>query len=339
MAQKYKTVDKIPSTRERRYDDPKYTDVVMPRRVFSPSEPVNISVIVCTYFPVGHIVDYNTRTYVDHTYKRYSHNRLECFKFLLACFNHYDAGLSFELIIVDNSSPDPSANLFLDSMELRAETYPTHVYKRENTFYSFGAYRWAYENLRNNQFYVFMEMDWVPCKHGWLFDFVEKWHSDPQIGMIGNLIEARGTHYPPTNDGQRTNNAFIEKINPARRFHYNLDSEYMFTSRFVLDQMIEHDGWLMYPCQPQATLPPTYNELAFQQPILEMGYKLSCYDDGKRTMFYGIYNRDIDPKWDHGFGPNLAPIIPEQTRCFLPEVREYFDFYDHDKHSSFIRWL
>ncbi len=338
MAQKYNTIDEMPPMREARYKDTKYK-VDMPRRVLSPKSPIKITVVVCTYFPVGHTVEYNTRSYEDHEYKRYSHNRLECFKFLLACFNYYDAGLPFELVIVDNSSPDPEANMFMDSNNILVSTgHDIRVVKRPNTLYSFGAYRWAYENIKDSQFYVFMEMDWVPCKHGWLLDLVEAWHSDPEIGMIGNLIEARGYSDPTTNDNQKVNNAFIDKINPNRRIQMNLDSEYLFTSRYVLDQMMEHDGWLIFPCVPETDLSPAFNELAFQQPILEMGYKLLCYDDSKHTMMYGIYNQHIAPRWKHGW-ENLAPFLPEQSRLFCPEAREYFDFYDHNANDSFIKWV
>lgn len=324
---------------EDRYKDPKYV-VEMPERKFSIDNPPEILVVVCTYFEMGHMSSYNTRSYIDHSYKRYKHDRLEAFKFQLACFKYFDPGLRFTLMIVDNDSPDSEANTFLDSEEILAGSHRVLISRRENTYFSFGAYRWAYENAKDHdyQLFVFLEQDWVPAKHGWLLDLVKKWHSDPEIGMIGNNVEARGSNYPPKTDNQKVNNAFIEKINPNRQHQINLDSEYLCVNRFVLDQMVEHDGWLMFPCGP-GEFSPAFNELAFQQPILEMGYKIASYDDGDHTMFCGIYNQNIDPRWNKGLGPKLAPFIPEQTRCFIPEIREYFDFYNHVENESFKGWV
>jgi len=306
------------------YEDPKYK---VEFREYDEGEET--LVVLCTHFPKGHVDAYNSRSYEKPgEYERYLHDRLECFKFVIECFRHWDAGAPYKLVIVDNNSIDREALDYVRNL------HDISVCCRKNTFYSFGAYRWAYYNLAPPAYYLFMEQDWMPSKDGWLKDLIDHWNSDKEIGMIGNKIESRGYTNPPINDNQRMNNAFIEKINPKRKHHHNLDSEYLFTSRSVLDQMMEHDGWLMFPCSPDTTLPPTFNELAFQQPILEMGYKISCYDDKKHTMFYATHNRDFPPEWDHGFGDMLAPLIPEQTRCFMPQVRKYLDFYNHEKHNS-----
>ncbi len=327
--------------KSRKYDDPRHS-VEKPERKFAGQERTLVT--ICTHFPHNHWQEYKTRSQVDPDDLRgYQHDRIKCLDFVLACFRHFEAGARYDLIIVDNSSPNKQACEWMNGLN-----YP-RVYTRENTYFSFGAYRWAYHHSIPNaavpdltldlksefDYLLFMEMDWVPAKHGWLKDLMDHWHSDREIGMIGNFIEARGVNYPPETEGQEINNAFIEKINPNRQFHYNLDSEYLFTSREVLDKMMKHDGWLMFPCEPETELPPTYNELAFQQPILEMGYKLSCYDDGNHTMFYATHNRDFPPKWDHGLNWKLAPLIPEQSRYFRQDVRDYFHFYPHNIDTAY----
>ena len=95
--------------------------------------------VLCSYIPKDEISQYNTRSYVDDSYKRYKHNRLECLKFVLACYEHYQAGANYDLLIVDNDSPSENAKRFILDQECLN-------YIRLNTFYSFGAYKSAWEN-------------------------------------------------------------------------------------------------------------------------------------------------------------------------------------------------
>jgi len=307
---------------EGQYKNPKY-NVTKPERKFNKN--AKILAVLNTYIPKGFIVQYNSRLYPSDEYKRYIHHRLECLKFTLACYNYFNAGMKYDLIIVDNDSPEKK---YLKNLKIP-------VYFRENTYFSFGAYRYAWRKFRDQyDYYIFHEMDWVPAKHYWLKDLVKKWVSDKRVGMIGNLVENREWTDNPQTDEQKVNNVFIEKINPKRKIQCNLDSEYLFTSSFVLRQMVDCDGWLIFKCSPKTNLSPAYNELAFQQPILEMGYKISSYNDGKHTMFYSIYNRNFLNEWNHGL-ENLVPFVPEQTRLFISEMREYFNFYDHEKNNSY----
>ena len=119
----------------------------------------------------------------------------------------------------------------------------------------------------------------------------------------------------------------MAKTNPDRDRQFNLDSEYLFADKIVLEQMMEHGGWNIFPCEPEVKLSPVYNELALQQPILEMGYKIACYNDWEHTMFYATYNSGMPSKWDHGF-EKMAPFVPEQTRIFCKEMRKYFKWYE-----------
>ena len=317
-----------PLVKEVRYANPT-SEVTKVER--SPIEHPRVLVTLCSYIPEGLMASYVSRSHRSPTDGCYSHHRLECLKFVLACYSHWDAGTSYDFILIDNDSPSKRA---LDYFK----TLDSTVISRENTYYSFGAYKTAWDQFgADYDYFVFHEMDWVPSHHGWLRQLINIWESDSDIGMIGNLIEDREWSENPETQDDCSSNEFIEKVNKIRLLHYNLDSEYLFTDRTVLSQMDE-TGWLLFKCRPETDLSPAYNELAFQQPILEMGYKLRCFNDGNHTMFYGTYNHDIPAKWRHGF-ENLAPFIPEQVRLFMPEYREYFDFYKHDfALSATKRW-
>ena len=301
-------------------------------------------VVLCSYIPVDFKAGYNTRNYVDHEYQHYFHNRIESLRFTLACYKHYDAGLPYDLCIVDNSSPfklNQSSDMvrtLYDALGGLQISHDIKMLSRKNTFFSFGAYRYAWERYWGDyDYFVFHELDWSPCHNGWLQQLVDMWEQNPKVGMIGNLIEQRGWSDDLSSCGAQITNAFIEKINPARKKHFNLDSEYLFTDRTVLLNMEANGGWLLFPCSPEVELSPAYNELALQQPLLEMGYELLCFNDSKHTMMYAIYNQGFPDKWNNGF-ENLTPFLPEQSRLFCTEVRDYFDFYDHEKFNSFEGW-
>ena len=311
---------------ELKYENPA-NKIEIPKRLHI--ENPRILVTLCSYIPQGLMAQYSSRLFnKGYTYIPYLHNRLECLKFVLASYKHIDAGLPFDLVIVDNDSPSHQALAFLKNLDIP-------VISRENTYYSFGAYKAAWDQLgKDYDYFVFHEMDWTPARHNWLRYLVDIWESDSEIGMIGNLIESRQWTDSPATQGAIVTNRFIEKINKNRKLQYNLDSEYFFTDRVVLSQM-DRAGWLLFECVPKTGLPASFNELAFQQPLLEMGYKLRCFNDNKHTMFHGLLNRGLPQKWKHGF-ENLAPFIPEQVRLFIPEYRDYFGFYKHDLTLSLL---
>ena len=307
------------------YKDPK-VNVPKPSREHKKKKTL---VVMNTYLPEDNQVRYNTRSFITHIHSSYEHDRLKCLDFTLAAYKHFDAGADYDLIVVDNSSPSKQLESTLKNKDIWFE-------KRENTFYSFGAYKYAWDKYgKDYDYFVFHEFDWVPAKDGWLEDLIDYWNSDNKIGMIGNLIEQRGYSLAPRNSSVEDMNRIMRKVNPDRNFQYNLDSEYMFIDKQVLTQMEENGGWNIFPCEPKVEESPIVNELGFQQPILEMGYDLACYNDEKHTMFYAIYNNGFPEKWWHGFD-KLAPFIPEQTRLFIPEVRDYFRWYDHKKNWSLV---
>lgn len=314
-----------------KYEDPKY-NVEKPERVLDKKKTL---VVINTYIPKDGTVEYNTRSYFDHEYRRYEHNRIEALKFTLACYKHFDAEADYDLIIVDNSSPyflegDYGAG-YLENDGNDFNGIP--LYFRENTYYSFGSYKYAWDNFKDKyDYFLFHEFDWTPTKDGWLKDLINYWNSDKEIGMIGNLIEEFGYGQ------QDVINHIIRKVAPGRDKIHNLDSEYLFTDKVVLNQMEENGGWNIFRCEPEVEETPVINELGMQQPILEMGYKLACYNDEKHTMFYAIYNSGfpLSGKWWKGLD-KLSPLIPEQARLFVPEVSNYFSWYKGK--SSFVKWI
>jgi hypothetical protein len=294
------------------YDNPKH-EVAKKR-----ADGGRTLVVVCAYIPEGLVAGYNSREFITHEYTWYQHNRLEALKFTIACYDYFNAGADYDLVIVDNDSPD--GRWYLDKTDKT-------VLKRENSYYSFGAYKHAWDVLgKDYDYFVFTEMDWAPSKNDWLKDLIKYWNSDEEIGMIGNLIEQHGYADKSSTDTQSFINNVLVKVNPDRKNQYNLDSEYLFVDRHVLENMEKNGGWNIFDCEPKTDLSPVYNELGFQQPILEMGYKLACYNDGEHTMFYAIYNRGFPDKWKHGFN-KMAPFVPEQTRLFVPEMKKYFNWY------------
>ncbi len=311
-------MEKYPIFKTVKYDNPKL-NIIKPERAYDNKKKT--LVVLNTYIPEGNISEYNTRSYVDHDYRRYKHDRKECLKFALACYKYYTPGANYDLIIVDNSSPGS-----IDA--------DVPIYKRENTYYSFGAYKYAWDRFgKDYDYFVFHEFDWVPAKHNWLINLIDYWESDNEIGMIGNLIE----HFKYNKNDDGVINDIIKKVAPNREEIYNLDSEYLFTSNVVLNQMEENGGWNIFPCEPEVRETPVVNELGLQQPILEMGYKLACMNDGEHTMFYAIYNSGFprNDKWFYGLD-KLSPFVPEQTRNFVPEMNNYFSWYTGK--SSFVSW-
>lgn len=312
---------------EARYDDVSEKERTDP-------EGRRVACVACAYVPDGGLAQYNSRSFHTHEYHSYVHDRKVAFDFMMACHRKYDAGMEYDLHVVDNGSPDKEFQETLDALDV-----PVH--RRENRMFSFGAWKWAYENLPDYDYYVFEEYDWVPSGDGWLSAFMEKWNGDKGIGLVGNLVEDRGWKgiedknkclsdetVRKMQDGD-INAAFMAKIAPHRKKMYNLDSEYYFVSRKVLDEVAER-GWLMWDCAPMTWMSPAYNELAFSQPFLELGYKISSFNDGKHTMWYSIYNRGTINKWWHGWD-RCAPMIPEQLRNFDEKIAKRYEWYEGAK--------
>jgi len=322
------SMEGYPLISEVRYDNPT-SCVNKPERCVSDNSKT--LAVLCTYIPEGLVSQYVSKSHKGSPEPQYFHNRLECLKFVLACYYHFDAGASYDLVIIDNDSLSKRLFDYFRSLDIA-------IMQRENTYYSFGAYKDAWDYFKGDyDYFIFHEMDWMPCRHDWLQMLIDLWNSDSEIGMIGNLIESREWSDSPQNSDDHASNMFIEAINPDRLLQHNLDSEYLFVDKHVLTLM-DQTGWQLFKCLPEIPVSPAYNELVFQQPVLEMGYKLRCFNDGRHTMFYGAHNQDFPSQWNHGT-ENLTPFIPEQARLFMPEFRSYFDFYDHSIYNSLVKEL
>ncbi|HDD45193.1 MAG TPA: glycosyltransferase [Candidatus Desulfofervidus auxilii] len=285
------------------YIDPKFKGIYKP----------SVLCVIAVYVPKGKIAEYALRS--KQGYSRYKHDRLEALKFCLKCYECFNAGVDYDLVIIDNDSPDEEAQEFLENCGYK-------VFRRENRYYSYGAYKYAWDLFGDSyDYYLFHEQDWVPAKDGWLLELIERQLSNRYIGSVGNCIEQRGWTENPVTDGQRINNRFIEKISPHRKKQYNLDGEYFLIPSKILKQVDKKPGFLLFPCAPETNLSPAYNELAFHQPILELGYKLKAYSDGRHAFFHGICMKE--PQVERPI-KDITPMVPEQTRFFCPMMKEYF---------------
>ncbi|MCD6213738.1 MAG: glycosyltransferase [Candidatus Desulfofervidus sp.] len=286
-------------------------DVFYPDRVITSSPAVLC--VVATYVPEPKVKEYNLRT--PHGFEKYKHDRLEALKFCLKCYELFNPGVDFDLVLVDNESPNKEAQEFFENCGYK-------VFRRENRFYSYGAYKYVWDLFGDSyQYYLFHEQDWVPAKDGWLLELIQRLHSDRYVGAVGNCIEHRSWTDDPKTDGEKICNRFIEKISPHRKVQFNLDGEYTLISSKVLKQFSSSPGFLLFPCEPETSLSPAYNELAFHQPILELGYKIKGFNDGFHTYFHGVCF--TEPQVNRGVG-RLTPLVPEQTRMFCPMMKDYF---------------
>jgi len=262
-------------------------------------------------------------------YKRFRELIIESIRFTWACFDHYEAGVDYELIIVDNASPNKKFQKIL-------ETCPYKVIHRENKGYSYGGYKHAWEELGDKyDYYLFFEQDWVPSKDGWLAELLLKFHEDKKVGMVGNCMEHRsyptGIPKEQWNAGQWTSGTHMARVCPGREWMCNLDGEYHFTSSRILKQVDEIAGGLMvFKCHPEHEgVSPSVNELAFQQPILELGYRLESFNDGKHIFTHGASRRNRNPKHKGLPITELAPMINGYVKDSINDraIRKHFAWY------------
>jgi len=272
-----------------------------------------IACVMPIFVPEGQIENYDVRSNVNpNKYYEFTENKLESIKFTLACYKHYKTQLDYDLILVNNDSRDKETLQFL-------KKFPK-VYHRENRGFSFGAYQYIWDKFGNQyEYYLFHEQDWGPAKDYWLEEILTRFLSDREIGAVGNTIEDRPT------DPIGNVESLKEILGTQRERLYNLDGAYTFTSSRVLRQ----SGIEVLECEPHTSLNAMYNEILFQQPILEQGYKLSSFDDNKHIRVAGISIYDIHPKYNKL--TNFAPIIQGNARFFSRRIANHFNWYDKRK--------
>ncbi|MEX0595176.1 MAG: glycosyltransferase [Candidatus Paceibacterota bacterium] len=257
---------------------------------------------------------------------------MDLLKLNMACHKYYNPGADYELIIVDNSSTDKKTQEYLTSL-------PNQVIKRENTGFSFGAYKNAWEVFGDKyDYYLFCEQDIVPTKDGWLQEIVSRFLSNKNIGAVGNVLEGyrdrkyfeQWSFFKPGLVGK-----YWEQ-EPWRQC--NLDGAFMFTSSRILNECGLQVFYmkLVDPNEPESwDVTPGINELFWQHPILDRGYRLSSFDDGKHKYTNGICYMDWGILKDC---EEYAPMIHGQTLYCMEEMKKYFSWYkDKNKFNISIQ--
>lgn len=272
-----------------------------------------IAIVIPLYVGKEGREDYVVLNEAGEWYSAYKDNKLDNIKFTMACHKHFDAGMDYELILVDNSTDDEGAKEYY-------KTLPYKLYERENNGFSFGAYKWFWENNNDYDYYLFHEQDFAPCKDGWLKEIYDLYQSDPEIGAVGNVMEYRDTDDPAKDlvDEQ------IRITGTHRNHIINLDGAFTFTSKEVLQEVDRIGGFKVLDGKVKTS---SFNELLFTQPILELGYKMAAFGNREfsktdRIHFYGSRKGNLTRVFN---GNKLAPIVDGITRITCEQMKQYFN--------------
>jgi len=266
------------------YTQPKY------QRVQS-----KIAVVIPVYIP-------------ENPKKNYGHfveDKIETIMLNLKAHKHFRAGLEYDIILVDHS---PVPFHFQDEPMYQ-------ILRKPNFGYSFGAYKQAWEEYGSRyDFYLFHEDDIVPAKDRWLIEIMMKFLSKKDIGCVGNFVEARS-------ENENSSDIAWNLLNYTRDMMYNFDGAFHFTSSKILRQVDEIGGLPVHECQPVTNLSATINEMIFQQPILELGYRIESFADGNHFVVHGseIYTNDIM----YRKGP-FCPLMNINGRHHVPEIAKLY---------------
>lgn len=270
------------------YTDPKY-ERVQPK----------IAVVIPCYVPENPVKNYG----------HFQENKLDTIMTNIGAHAFFDAGVAYDIIIVDHS---PKEMIFPDECI---------VLRKPNFGYSFGAYKQAWEEYRGKyDFYLFAEDDIIPSKDGWLTEIVMKFLSKEDIGCVGNFVEARSIN-------ENSSDIAWNLLNYKREMMYNFDGAFHFTSSKILKQVEKIGGLPVFECQPVTNLSATINEMIFQQPILELGYRIESFADGKHFVVHGseIFTNDLM----YREGP-MTPLININGRHHVPEIAELYKLLTKD---------
>lgn len=288
--------------------------------------PAKIAVILATFIRKGKIEEVGGRGRKDPDFELVIvEDKLEMLKLTLASHKHFDAGVDYELIIVDNSTDDVESAAFIEQY---AKENDIKLLKRPNTGFSFGAYQHAWKTFGDTyDYYLFHEQDILPVRDGWLRDVLIKFHSHKDIGAVGNIIEGpRSRDYFDT--WAVMDPAFVgtEYWDSKDFMQMNLDGMFMFASSNILKKC----GLQIYEMKltkegdyESWDLTPGVNELFYQHPILNAGYTLEEMRDAKTLYTWGIQYIDF-PETK---GMVLAPMMHAQIYENNPYMKKYFDWY------------
>ncbi|MCK9370780.1 rhamnan synthesis F family protein [Candidatus Dojkabacteria bacterium] len=290
-----------------------------------------IAVVMCVYVGDKSRTDYPI---IDENEdwangKRLKENKLDSIKFSLKCHGYFKNKLNYDLILVDNTTTNDEAKEFYKSTGLK-------VYERENEGFSFGAYKWFWENHKEYDYYLFQECDYAPCKDNWLDEIYEEFMADNNVGAVGNVLEfrflegvknefSRERYY----QSQGLVQEYLEILGNHRGWMCNLDGCYTFTSKEVLKDVDKNGGLKVFTEKEISGIGmmSTTNELTFAQPILESGYKISAFgspyfEDSDRIYFYGSRIGNLKRNFDEH---KLAPIVNGNVRNTCLQMKNYFN--------------
>jgi len=278
-----------------------YTDPQLKRQ----NRPAKIAVVI-TFYNAG------KKAYADN----FVDDKYETLMMNLAAHRHFRPGVPYDIVIVDHGPG-----------ELHFPDEPAYtILRRENFGYSFGGWKQAWDTFGPiYDFYCFCEDDIAPTRDDWLLEILRKFLSAGDVGAVGNFVEARSI----SENGSGL--AWKAAGNPKRDMMYNLDGGYTFTSSRVLSEVEDAQvyfggpGILVMDCGPGSEYHGTTNEMIFQHPILELGYRIDSFADGDHFLVHGseIVTNDLM----HHSGP-FAPLLNLNGRHRVPELKELFGFLE-----------
>lgn len=287
-----------------------------------------IAVVLCTYVQEGQI-ERNCPVRSVKTGKEivYDENKLDTIKCTLACHKHYDPGMPYDLIIVDNDSDDKDAREFLRQQP--------NFYSRRNIGFSFGAFEWAFHHFKNDyDYFLFEEQDFAPIKDGWLKELYDTFNSRKGIGAVGNVLEVRNVdEYDRLQEVRYIRHNLYPGVKEIRNF----DGPLTFTKTSVLNNALTISPWKLVPCTPhtQGEMPSTINELIFQMPFVMAEYDLVAirgrFDDLPncgRVGTYGVRMTDNAESIEHLGDDKLCPMIHCNARLFHPRFKELMSWHN-----------
>jgi hypothetical protein len=284
-----------------------------------PRFPLNrkakILCVICTYIPQGQVektalVRSNIPPYLHRTYPE---NKLASLQFSIACHQRYDAGVAYDIVLVDSSSPDPGAQEYF-------KTLPYTVHTREDVGFSFGSRQFAYEQYKDQyDYFVFCDQDVVPTKDGWLTELLTMFHFEPGIGAVGVHVEQHNLSQGYCKPMKK----HIKILEEAEELN-NFEGTFMFTSTKVLNDCQDLGGMNVLPVvggEHDGTYQAIWNELSHQVSMLEHGYSLLSMDDTHK-YYAGVSFWDKQPGHETRL---LAPVMLGHVRLFIE--RDYFSWY------------
>ena len=282
-----------------------------------------IAVVTCAYIPEGKIEHGTAIRSVQNPnhYEHYDEDKYETLMFTLACYKHYNAGMEYDVFVIDNSSPDKSIREIEEYCKGNKITFE----KRENIGFSFGAFRYAFEKYwKDYDYFLFHEQDFAPAKDGWLMEMIEFCNSEDNIGAIGNCVEGPRNKEMPTAYGS------YQLYPEIGDFFFNLD-QLALVKTDVLKKCIDKWGWRLIEWTPETEGQgsATINELSFTLPIYLSGYKLKGFVNQRTHICtHGVCVMDEQP-WELELpDERVAPMVLNHARVFHPRFKRLFNWYN-----------